>query len=92
MLRFGRTTPILLLLSALYLGDSPGAHAQPPEVIIHEGEERTIHEYQANGFTYAIKVIPKNGKPYFLVTPDGKSFHRADNAEELIPSWELLRW
>ena len=46
-----------------------------------------------NGFLYAIKVIPKVGKPYFLVRSDGADhWMRSDKPDMLIPSWEIYSW
>ena len=35
-----------------------------PDVTIRQEGERTVEEYRVNGFLYAVKVIPKNGKPF----------------------------
>lgn len=61
---------------------------------IRQEGDRTIQEYRVNGFLYAIKVIPKNGKPYFLVRADGSdgNFVRSDDPDMLIPSWEIFSW
>ena len=64
-----------------------------PDVTIRQEGERTVEEYRVNGFLYAVKVTPKNGKPYFLVRADGDSnFVRADQPDMLIPAWEIFRW
>lgn len=64
-----------------------------PDVTIRQEGERTVEEYRVNGFLYAVKVIPKNGKPYFLVRADGDSnFIRADQPDMLIPAWEIFSW
>ncbi len=49
---------------------------------------RPSPEYRQNGFLYAIKVTPKNGKPYFLVRADGSdgNFIRSDQPDMLIPA------
>ncbi|HCJ30526.1 MAG TPA: DUF2782 domain-containing protein [Pseudomonas sp.] len=64
-----------------------------PDVTIRQEGERTVEEYRVNGFLYAVKVIPKTGKPYFLVRADGDSnFIRADKPDMLIPAWEIFSW
>ncbi|MCQ4259613.1 DUF2782 domain-containing protein [Stutzerimonas stutzeri] len=64
-----------------------------PDVTIRQEGGRTVEEYRVNGFLYAVKVIPKNGKPYFLVRADGDSnFIRADKPDMLIPAWEIFSW
>lgn len=64
-----------------------------PDVTIRQEGDRTVEEYRVNGFLYAVKVTPKNGKPYFLVRADGDSnFVRSDQPDMLIPAWEIFRW
>lgn len=71
--------------------DAPSAE---PEVTIRQEGDKTIQEYRQNGFLYAIKVTPKNGKPYFLVRADGTeaNFIRSDQPDMLIPSWKIFEW
>lgn len=93
-----RTLNRLLLASLLacaslaaYADDAPSAE---PDVTIRQDGDRTIQEYRVNGFLYAVKVIPKGGKPYFLVRADGSggNFVRSDSPDMLIPSWEIFKW
>ena len=65
-----------------------------PDVTIRQDGDKTITEYRQNGFLYAIKVTPKNGKPYFLVRADGSegNFVRSDQPDMLIPAWEIFKW
>ena len=52
-----------------------------------------MHEYRINGFLYAIKVIPKKGKPYYLVAEDGSdNFMRVDEPRFMVPKWEIITW
>lgn len=88
-----------LLLVGLLACTPLAAHAEDPvsadpDVTIRQDGDRTIQEYRVNGFLYAIKVIPKNGKPYFLVRADGSdgNFIRSDDPDMLIPSWEIFSW
>lgn len=75
---------------ATFAADEPSAE---PDVTIRQEGDKTIQEYRVNGFLYAIKVIPKGGKPYFLVRADGESnFVRSDNPDMLIPAWEIFSW
>ncbi len=83
---------IITMLPSLVFA-APAADISEPEIVIREMEDKVIHEYRINGFLYAIKVIPKNGKPYFLVAEDGsENFIRADKPQFLIPRWEILTW
>ncbi|MBT8767407.1 DUF2782 domain-containing protein [Pseudomonas boanensis] len=75
---------------ATFAADEPSAE---PDITIRQEGDKTIQEYRVNGFLYAIKVTPKNGKPYFLVRADGDSnYIRSDNPDMLIPAWEIFSW
>jgi hypothetical protein len=76
---------------AAFADDAPSAE---PDVTIRQEGDRTVQEYRVNGFLYAIKIIPKTGKPYFLVRADGSdgNFVRSDSPDMLIPSWEIFKW
>lgn len=87
-----------LILATLLMGLPLAVHAQDagvgePDVTIRQEGDKTIEEYRVNGFLYAIKVTPKNGKPYFLVRADGdQNFVRSDRPDMLIPAWEIFSW
>jgi len=68
--------------------------AMAADVTIRQEGDKTIQEYRVNGFLYAIKVVPKHGKPYFLVRADGSdgNFIRSDQPDKLIPQWEIFSW
>ena len=93
-----RTLHSLLLASLLALSPlaamAEDAPAADPDVTIRQDGDKTIQEYRQNGFLYAIKITPKNGKPYFLVRADGSegNFIRSDQPDMLIPSWEIFSW
>lgn len=67
-----------------------------PEVRIIQRESSTVREYRVQGKLVAIQVIPKKGKPYYLVDADGDGdleTRRNDlDPNFLIPGWELKRW
>ena len=72
---------------------APETDVAEPDIVIRQMDDKIIHEYRINGFLYAIKVIPKKGKPYFLVAEDGSdNFVRADRPHFLIPRWEIFKW
>jgi len=93
-----RTLNRLLLASLLALSSVAVFAEEPvsgdPDVVIRQEGDKTIHEYRVNGFLYAIKIIPKTGKPYFLVRADGSdgNFVRSDDPDMLIPAWEIFKW
>ena len=84
----------LLAISPLYAIAAEDAPAADPDVTIRQDGDKTIQEFRQNGFLYAIKIPPKNGKPYFLVRADGSegNFIRSDQPDMLIPSWEIFSW
>ena len=84
----------LLAISPLYAIAAEDAPAADPDVTIRQDGDKTIQEFRQNGFLYAIKITPKNGKPYFLVRADGSegNFIRSDQPDMLIPAWEIFSW
>lgn len=80
-------------LAVMAADDAPSAE---PEVTIntHTEGDKVIQEYKKGGFTYAIKVTPKVGPPYFLVRADGTdaNYIRSDQPDMLIPAWEIFTW
>lgn len=74
------------------LGDS----SLEPQVTIIKGKEETVEEYRVNGQLYMIKVIPRIGKPFYLLnkrSPVGEP-HRGDleGYGVNVPMWELYRF
>ena len=64
-----------------------------PDVVLRETPERTIHEYRQNGQLTMIKVVPKKGKPYFLVPVDPtENFGELGRAKQLKPQWVIKRF
>ena len=64
-----------------------------PDVVVVAGQNKTIYEFRQNGQLRMIRVIPKRGKPYYLVpvdpTKNGGDLARAD---KLVPSWIITRF
>lgn len=62
-------------------------------VRIIEGEERTVYEYRHNGILRAIRIVPRLGRPYFLVSADpSQDLGDLERAKRLVPSWRLLEF
>lgn len=61
-----------------------------PQVTITKHTEQTVEEYRMGGRLYMIKIIPKIGKPYYLVDDlgDGK-FSRQESLDSGVrpPRW-----
>jgi len=66
-----------------------------PAVTITKETGQTIEEYRVGGRLYMIKIIPKHGKPYYLVDDlgDGK-FVRQDSTDNgfRVPQWVIHRF
>ena len=64
-----------------------------PDVTIIAQEDRTVFEYRQGGELRMIKVVPKWGKPYYLVPGDRtKNFGDLERAETLLPSWVIIEF
>ena len=67
-----------------------------PEVNIIIRKDATIEEYRINGQLRYVKVIPKQGKPYYLVDQDGdgvlESRHSDLKGPPPVNQWILKRW
>jgi len=66
-----------------------------PEVTITKQSEQTVEEYRMGGKLYMIKIIPKVGKPYYMVDDrgDGK-FARQESLDSGFrpPLWVIHRF
>ncbi len=61
-----------------------------PSVTIKPSSQGRVVEYRANGQLYMLKIIPKVGKPYYLVDQKGDGqFIRRDGADSGLrpPMW-----
>lgn len=64
-----------------------------PDVTIVVGEERTVYEYRQGGELRAIKIVPKQGKPYYLVPRDDtRGFGDLEQADMLVPRWTIIEF
>ena len=63
------------------------------DIEIVEGKDKTVYEYRQNGVLMMIKVVPKIGKPYYMVPADGAPhFQSLDHKKKLYPQWVLVEW
>ncbi len=90
---------LLLLASLLVLPPAqaetlPDLGTEEPQITIRHGEDKTFYEYRAGGKIREIKVVPKIGKPYYLVPVEGKNneFTRFEDSSLLIPQWVIFSW
>ncbi|MGD8830607.1 MAG: DUF2782 domain-containing protein [Pseudomonadales bacterium] len=64
-----------------------------PDVTIIEEENRTVTEYRQNGYLRMIRVVPKVGKPYYLVPRDQtKGYEDLEEADTLLPNWVIVEF
>ena len=91
----------LLCLAALGLGGGALTAAaaessrtvQGQDVIVIQGEQRTVYEYRQNGVLRMIRVVPDRGKPYYLVPADEtRGYGNLEEADMLLPRWILIEF
>ena len=71
----------------------PSENTGRDDIQIVTGESRTVYEYRQNGKLVAIKVVPKNGKPYYMVPADEIGMPRdLETARHLYPQWVIIEW
>ena len=67
-----------------------------PQVRIIPRREATIEEYRVGGQLYMVRIIPRWGRPYYLVDADGDGNleTRLDEfvARYMLPGWVIFRW
>ena len=72
----------------------PDAGQAEPEVTITTKGTEIHEEYRLNGRLYMIKVVPKKGKPYYLIDQEGTGQFRRNDFETRIsiPNWVIKRF
>ncbi len=93
--------PALSVLSPLAMAkvepqtedEAPILPKKKEQVTIVQDKDQLIEIHQIDGRVYGLKVIPKNGKPYFLVDikGDGKFIQNASD-RLLVPEWVIMSW
>ena len=77
---------------ALAAADAAGT-VRGQDVTIIAGQNRTIYEYRQNGVLRQIKVVPRIGRPYYLVPADEtRAFSDLENAGRLVPRWTIIEF
>lgn len=73
-----------------YIPREPPAEFRGPDITLIASEERMVYEYRQNGQLRMIKVVPKLGKPYYLVPYDRtRGFGDLEQAKTLVAEWVL---
>lgn len=78
-----RRAPVLLT-------EEPPPEFRGPDITLIASEARMVYEYRQNGQLRMIKVVPKLGKPYYLVPFDRtRGFGDLEQARTLVAEWVL---
>ena len=84
---------VVMLAAAADAADERRREHRGPDVTLIETEERVVYEYRQNGLLRMIKIVPKRGKPYYLLPRDpGKGLGTVEEADVLLPQWEIVRF
>jgi hypothetical protein len=91
------TVTMTILIAAAWCISSNASAAESdirgPDVTIIAEAEKTVYEYRQGGQLRMVRVIPKWGKPYYLVPADRtKGFGDLERADTLIPSWVIVEF
>ncbi len=86
--------PMILLSLSSQAAENLNTRAYNNDQIeIIEGDDRVIYEYRQNGVLMMIKVVPKKGRPYYMVPADGNAHYEVlDHKRKLYPQWVVLEW
>jgi hypothetical protein len=64
-----------------------------PDVVIISGEDKVVYEFRQNGQLRMVRVVPRWGKPYYLVPRDStKGFGDLERADMLLPQWVIAEF
>ena len=94
-----RSSTVLLALALMLAAVGPSYAEEVrlsldgPDVTIIASEERTVYEFRQNGQLRMVRVVPKWGKPYYLVPADPtKGYGDLERADMLVPSWVIAEF
>ncbi len=99
--RFKRGAPAFIALLVVALCSAPGsapvgaaeASNRGPDVVIIAQEERVIYEFRQGGELRMVRVVPKWGKPYYLVPANPtEGFGNLERAEMLVAQWVIAEF
>ena len=90
---------LVVLLGFTAAADEPASAIVPTsssadeDVTIIDGQARTVYEYRRAGQLRMIRVVPKFGRPYFLVPADPtRGNGDLEQRGQLVPSWRILEF
>ena len=76
-------------------GETDSRDTVKPEVTIIHKDDATVEEYRVGGRLRYVKIIPKVGKPYYMVDTNGDGtldtrYNDMDNPP--VNQWILMEW
>ncbi len=64
-----------------------------PDVVIIQGEDKVVYEFRQNGQLRMVRIVPRWGKPYYLVPRDDTTgFGDLERADMLLPKWVIAEF
>ena len=82
-----------LLLLAMAAPSAAEQFERGPDVVIIAGKEKVVYEFRQNGQLRMVRVVPKWGKPYYLVPRDDTTgFGDLERADMLLPQWVIAEF
>lgn len=90
--RLALLTVLITAPAAAFAAENDGL-IRGPDVTIIAQEDKTVFEFRQGGELRMIRVVPRWGKPYYLVPNDrSKNFGDLERAERLLPSWVIIEF
>lgn len=81
---------LLCLMSVNALGEEV---ERGPDVVIIASEDKVVYEFRQSGELRMVRIVPKWGKPYYLVPRDNtKGFGNLERADMLLPQWVIAEF
>ena len=81
---------IVLLLALPAYGEQ---FERGPDVVIIAGKDKVIYEFRQSGQLRMVRIVPKWGKPYYLVPRDPtKGNGDLERADMLLPQWVIAEF
>lgn len=83
----------ILVFSLLAMVGFAEEFERGPDVVIIQGEDKIVYEFRQNGQLRMVRIVPKWGKPYYLVPRDDtKGFGDLERADMLLPQWVIAEF
>ncbi len=91
--KFSVLAAAALLAAAVSLPAAAEESLRGPDVVIIADEDKVVYEFRQNGQLRMVRVVPKWGKPYYLVPRDPtKGYGDLERADMLLPQWVIAEF